>query len=76
MSKTVLGGLFLIAVGIGILGLGRLIEGTLARSYTRKYPNKDVDQYMRAKIRYKRVYAAVVVALGAAILVYGLAGGK
>jgi hypothetical protein len=73
MSKTVLVGLFLIAGGFGILGLGRFIEGGLARGYARKYPNKDVDQYMRGQIRYKRVY---VMAVGAAILIYGLAGGK
>ncbi|MBT2534550.1 hypothetical protein J7E83_20945 [Arthrobacter sp. ISL-48] len=76
MSKTVLVGLFLIAGGFGILGLGRLIEGNLTRGYARKYPDKDVDRYMRGQIRYKRVYAGIVMAVGAAIVIYGLMGGK
>lgn len=75
MSMTTAVGLAWICFGLATLGLGRLIEGSLARGYLRKHPDGDVARYMHGKILYKRVFAGVLIAAGGGVFIYGLLGG-
>lgn len=76
MSMTAVVGLGWICLGLATLGLGRLIEGSLARGYSRKHPDGDLDRYMRGQILYKRIFAGVLIAVGGGVFIYGLFGGE
>jgi hypothetical protein len=76
MSMATVVGLGWICLGLAALGLGRLIEGSLARGYSRKHPDGDLERYMRGQILYKRVFVAVLIAAGVGVCTYGLLGGE
>lgn len=76
MSMTTVVGLGWICLGLAALGLGRLIEGSLARGYSRKHPDGDLDRYMHGQIQYKRVFAGTLIAAGLGVFTYGLLGGE
>lgn len=76
MSTAAVVGLGWICCGLGVLGLGRLIDGMLARGYERNHPEGDVERYMRGQARYKRWLAAVFIVAGSAVLIYALFNGR
>lgn len=76
MSMMAVVGLGWIFFGLATLALGRLIEGSLAREYSRKHPDGDLERYMRGQILYKRVFAGVLIGVGGGVFIYGLFGGE
>lgn len=76
MPKSEVVGLIWVCCGMGVLVLGRLMEGFAARSFSRSHPEQDVDRYMRRQRLQYRALAALAIGAGAFLLVYNLSGGR